>query len=64
MENNYDKKVYEVEDIQKILGISRTSVYEFIKETYKNQKPFKVLKIGNLYRIPKHAFDKWINGEE
>ncbi len=35
MENNYDKKVYEVEEIQHILGISRTSVYEFIKETAK-----------------------------
>lgn len=64
MENNYDKKVYEVEEIQHILGISRTSIYEFIKETYKSQSPFKVLKIGNLYRIPKPAFDRWINGEE
>lgn len=64
MDNSSIKKVYEVEDVQKILGISRTSVYEFIKETYKNQKPFKVLKIGNLYRIPKSSFDKWINGEE
>lgn len=63
MELSNDKKVYEVEEIQKILGISRTKIYEYIKEVYKTQKPFVVIKIGNLYRIPKKPFDNWIEGK-
>lgn len=29
-----------------------------------NQKnpPFKVLKIGKLFRVPKRGFDEWLNG--
>ena len=52
VENKTVKKVYEVEEIQNILGISRSAAYELIRETYKMQHPFKVLKIGNLYRVP------------
>lgn len=63
MENKTVKKVYEVEEIQNILGISRSAAYELIRETYKMQHPFKVLKIGNLYRAPKVPFDNWLNGE-
>ncbi len=51
------------EEIQNILGISRSAAYELIRETYKMQHPFKVLKIGNLYRVPKVPFDNWLNGE-
>ena len=58
-----EKRVYEVEDIQEILNIGRTKVYAFIQETYKTQKPFKVIKIGNVYRIPKVSFDRWLNDE-
>lgn len=64
LDSKNEKKVYEVEEIQEILGISRTKVYEYIKEVYKNQKPFMVIKIGSLYRIPKIPFDKWLEGEE
>ncbi len=63
VENKTVKKVYEVEEIQNILGISRSAAYELIRETYKMQHPFKVLKIGNLYRVPKVPFDNWLNGE-
>ena len=62
VENKTVKKVYEVEEIQNILGISRSAAYELIRETYKMQHPFKVLKIGNLYRVPKVPFDNWLNG--
>ena len=39
MENTFDisKKVYDAEDIQKLLGIGRTKTYEFLDEVY--QKP-------------------------
>lgn len=58
-----EKKVYDAEDIQKLLGIGRSKAYAFLDEAYENQKPFRVIKIGKLYRVPKEAFDKWLNGE-
>ena len=60
---NIEKKVYDAEDIQKLLGIGRSKAYTFLEEVYENQKPFRVVKIGRLYRVPKEAFDKWLNGE-
>ena len=57
------KKVYEAEDIQKLLGIGRTKVYEFLDEVYKKQEPFRVIKIGKMYKIPCRPFDKWLSGE-
>lgn len=60
---NIEKKVYDAEDIQKLLGIGRSKAYTFLDEVYEKQKPFRVVKIGRLYRVPKEAFDKWLNGE-
>ena len=57
------KKVYEAEDIQKFLGIGRTKVYEFLDEVYQKQEPFRVIKIGKMYKIPCRPFDKWLSGE-
>lgn len=59
--NYKEKRVYEVEDVQEILNIGRTKAYAFIQEVYKEQKPFKVIKIGNIYRIPKVSFDRWLD---
>jgi len=56
-----EKRVYEVEDVQEILNIGRTKAYAFIQEVYVKQKPFKVIKIGNIYRIPKASFDRWLD---
>lgn len=56
-----ESKVYTVNDIQKILGIGRTAAYDYIKKVEKEKKPFRVIKIGASYRIPKESFDKWIN---
>lgn len=55
-----DKLVYDVSDIQKLLGLSRNSTYSWLSAVYKVQSPFKVLKIGKLYKVPKSSFDKWI----
>lgn len=60
MDNN-EKKFYEVEEIQSILKIGRTNAYAFIREVYIKQEPFRVIKIGRLYRIHKTSFDQWIN---
>ena len=57
------KKVYDAEDIQKLLGLGRTKAYEFLDEVYKNQNPFRVIKIGKVYKIPCLSFERWLNGE-
>ncbi|MCD7967512.1 MAG: helix-turn-helix domain-containing protein [Clostridiaceae bacterium] len=55
-----EKKVYEVKEIQEMLGISRNGAYDFVKRAYKDGKPFRVIKIGGNYRIPKISFDTWL----
>lgn len=55
-------KVYNAEEIQEILGIGRSKTYTFLDEAYRNQKPFRVLKVGKLFRVPKQSFDDWLDG--
>ncbi len=59
-----NKKVYEAEDIKKILKIGKNKVYDFLEDVYSNTHFFKVIKIGKLYRVPKKSFDDWLNSEE
>ena len=59
-----NKKVYEAEDIQKILKIGKNKVYDFLEDVYSNTHSFKVIKIGKLYRVPKKSFNDWLNSEE
>ena len=54
--------LYDVEDLQNLLGIGRTRAYQLVKEAYEKQQPFKVIKLGKLYRIPKKPFDDWMEG--
>ena len=61
MKDVSEKMVYDASDIQKILGIGRSMTYVFLEQVYKEQTPFKVIKIGKLYRIPKKSFDEWTN---
>lgn len=56
-----EAKVYSISEIQKLLGISRTKAYDYIKEVYENGTPFRVIKVGSNYRIPKSSFDKWLD---
>lgn len=58
-----EKKVYDAEDIQKILKIGKNKVYTFLEDVYSNTHFFKVIKIGKLYRVPKKSFDLWLSGE-
>lgn len=51
---------YDVVDIQKMLGLGRSTTYSWIQAIFKVQEPFKVLKVGKLYKIPKKSFDEWI----
>ena len=50
------KKVYSADEIQVILGIGRSKVYEFLDSVNKKQEPFRVIKIGRIYRVPKDSF--------
>ena len=52
-----EKRVYTVEEIMDMLGIGKNAAYELVKSG-----KFHCVKVGNLYRIPKNAFDKWLNG--
>lgn len=58
-----ERIAYSPEDIQAMLGVKRSSVYNFLTQVYKNRDPFLVHKIGSMYRIPKESFDAWFYGE-
>ena len=55
--NNYDALplVLDVADIQRIMGISRTSAYELVRTP-----GFPSFKHGKLIRISKQAFFNWM----
>ena len=54
-----DIRAYTVDDIQHILKVSRTTVYELLKS-----KKFHSVRVGGQYRISKKSFENWLNGEE
>ena len=54
-------KFYTAMDVQKILNISKSKVYNFLEITYITKQPFKVIKIGRMYRVNKESFDEWLN---
>lgn len=56
-----NKTFYNAKDIQKILGIGRSRAYDYLKEVEKNGEPFKVIKIGTIYKVPVLSFNNWIN---
>lgn len=53
--------VYDMKQIQDILDIKRTAAYSLVAKVYESQEPFRILKIGSLYRIPCTGFDQWLN---
>lgn len=62
-EGTVDQQVYLAADIQRMLGIGKSKAYTFFEDVYKQKNPpFKVLKIGKLFRVPKRGFDEWLNG--
>ena len=58
-----DKKVYDVEDIQRLPRIGRSKAYSYLDEVYQKQEPFRVIKIGKVYKIPCLPFERWLYGE-
>jgi hypothetical protein len=55
--------VYDIRQLQNILGIKRTAAYNLVSKVYLAQAPFRILKIGSLYRIPQYSLDNWLNGK-
>lgn len=53
------RETYTPSEIQTILGISRTAVYQWIQKP-----PFTIVRIGRSIRVPKASFDKWFTGEQ
>lgn len=51
-----EKRTYTVEEIATLLGISRTSAYEFVKKG-----EVKFVRIGASIRISKKSFDEWLD---
>ena len=52
----FDKRTYTVDEIQDILGISRSSAYILVKKEY-----FRCVRIGGSIRISKKSFDEWLD---
>ena len=51
------KRCYTVEELQLILGVSRPTVYNLIR-----QKQFRAFQIaGGRWRISRKSFDKWLD---
>ena len=58
------KKVFTVKDIAGILGVCDKTAYELIRQAYRRDDMFKVIKIGRLYKIPSAPFLDWLDGIE
>lgn len=55
------KKVLTVKDLQEILGISQKTAYGLVRQALMTGNMFKVIKIGNLYKIPTEPFLNWLD---
>ena len=51
--------VYRIEDIMRILDVSRATAYKFVHENH-----FRCIKVRNSLRIVKSSFDEWFNNDE
>ena len=54
----YEKRIYIVDEIQDILGISRTTAYKLVRSNV-----FHYVQIGGHYRISKKSFDAWLDNQ-
>ena len=54
----FDKRTYTVDEIQDILGISRSGAYNLVKKNL-----FHSVRIGGTIRISKKSFDAWLDSQ-
>ena len=55
------KKVLTVNDVQEILQISQKTAYNLVRQALAAGDLFKVIKIGNRYKIPTESFLNWLD---
>ena len=55
---HHGSRTYRVEDIARILDISKASAYGLVK-----LGQFKTVKIGSAIRISKKSFDDWLDSQ-
>lgn len=58
-ETDNSKRVYTIDEIQGILGVSKTTAYNLA-----NSGEFHCVKAGGKYRISKKSFDLWLEGNQ
>lgn len=51
-----DKRVYTVDEIQDILGISRPTAYNLVKKNV-----FRSIRVGGHIRVSRRSFDEWLD---
>ena len=56
--NTSNKRIYTVEEITKILQISRTKAYDLCKLNL-----FHKINVGRAIRISKSSFDNWLDNQ-
>lgn len=54
-----EKKIYSVEELAVVLGISKSACYALVKEGQ-----FHTVRVGTRILIPKMCVEKWLKGEE
>lgn len=53
---NYECLTLSVEDVQKILGLSRSQAYGIVNSALVNEKPFIARRLGNRIFVSKKSF--------
>ena len=53
------KTSYNLKEIQKLLGVCRSTATKIVKAKY-----FLSIRVGREVRIPKAAFDAWLNNQK
>lgn len=51
---------YDAKDVMEMLNLKETNGYNYLEMAMATGKPFSVIRIGKLYRIPKESFDSWM----
>lgn len=57
--NSENSTVFKVEDIAKMLSISRNTAYELVRSG-----KIRSVKIGRIYRIPRSAVEDYLNASD
>ena len=61
MDGNKTKSLfYSAEEVIDMLGLGKTKGYAYLDKVMAVRKPFAVIRVDKLFRIPKESFDSWI----